>query len=113
MGALAIPQIGQPPGTYNYPSSAYNPMNARDVYNMYGGLGQSYFDWGQSFGTQQGALANYYGGNEAGYGNLTNQLYSPIWQGGGGYTPEQMQNVLQSQGLQDVLAQSPNNFLSQ
>lgn len=121
------PYVGPPPqGQFN-PVSGYfggegwvgnnqNPFSqgagGRDVYNQFQGIGQGQYQRSQDWEQQFGALSNYYQGLGGEYGQTVGDLYSPIWQGGGGYTPEMQQNILQSQGLQDIQGQMPGNYLT-
>jgi hypothetical protein len=128
MGSLSIPNLGPYPGTYNpgqYNTGASGPFSASGGYNPFGGvvqgngsanieglygqLGANYFQQGQQFTTDQSELANTYNSAELGYGGLTNQLYSPIWSGGGGYTPEQMSNIVQSGAYGNIASELPGN----
>ena len=92
-------------------SSQPNPFNKRDVFDQFQGLGQQNFQQQQEYQRRFGNLSNEYTNRQNQYGDLTNQLYSPIWQGGGGYDPEQMKNVLQRGGLDEVSGDLENNYL--
>lgn len=91
----------------------YNPFNSRDVFNQEQSLGQSAYQQGQNWQNEFSDRSSYDRNLEAGYGATVNELYQPAWNGGGGYTPEQQQAILQSQGLQDVADQLPGNQLTQ
>lgn len=108
---------GQPQANANQggdPSQrpGYNPFNNRDVFNQYQTIGQDQFQQGQNAQQQYGGMANYYQNAAGGYGQTVQDLYNPIWQGGGGYTPEMQQNILQSQGLDNVAGQLPGNYMT-
>lgn len=112
-----IPNVPLPPNyantsAYNSSSTPWNPFNQRDVYNQYQDIGKNQFQQGQDWQNQFANLSDYYGNLGSGYGNLTNDLYSDIWNGGGGYSQDQMNNVLQSQGLQDINNQAGDNQLN-
>ena len=81
---------------------AANPFGGsnggRDVYNQYQNLGQYGFNQGQQ-------LQNYYGGQAntaaSGLGQAnqnSNDVLANIRNGGGGYTPEMQNNILQNSG---------------
>jgi hypothetical protein len=92
----------------------YNPFNSRDVYNQYQGVGQSNFQTQQDYQNYLRAQAQQQQNTAGGYEQAGQDIYNPILQGqGGGYTDQQMQNVLQSQGMQDISDQLPGNFLNQ
>lgn len=99
-------------GGNNSVSGGWNPFAQRDVYNLYQQLGQNQFQQGQDNQDTQANLANYYLGNEAQAGQNVDNLYSPIWNGGGGLTPDMINNVTQSQGLDYLNNQSAYNFLT-
>jgi len=61
---------------------------------------------------EQAQNAGQYGGAEGGYGGLVSDLYNPIWNGGGGYTPEQQQGVLQEGLTEQGLGGLDQNFLT-
>lgn len=90
----------------------WNPFNSRSAFDQPQMIGQQAYQQGQNWQNQFSDRAGYDQNLEAGYGATANELYSPIWNGGGGYTPEMQQNVLQSQGLQDVADQLPGNQLT-
>jgi len=124
---LGSPQQFGPQYSYNgqpVPSNAnksgdpaqfpqWNPFNSRDVYNQQQSLGQNAFQQGQDWQNQFAGDANYNQNMAGGYGQTVQDLYSPIWNGGGGYTQDQQNNILQSQGLQDVADQLPGNQLTE
>lgn len=64
--------------------------------------------WEGEFGQNSGQ----YGGAEGGYSNQVADLYNPIWQGGGGYTDEQMGNVLGLDERNRALQGLDQNFLT-
>jgi hypothetical protein len=74
----------------NLPSGDPNVLQTMAISNT---LGQ-----GQQLIGGDTSQENYYGGLEQqGYQNFTN-LYNPIWQGGGGYTPGETSGILQAGG---------------
>lgn len=115
MSASSYPNWATPPNSPNtsaYQAGGWNPFNQRDVYNQYQQIGQNQYQQSQDWQNQFSNLADYYGQSAAGYGNLVNQQYAPIWNGGGGYTQDMQNNILQSQGLQDVTNQAGDNYLT-
>lgn len=90
----------------------FNPFNQRDVFNQQQELGQNAYQQGQNWQNEFTGQANYNQNMAGGYGQTVQDLYSPIWNGGGGYTQDQQNNILQSQGLQDVADQLPGNQLT-
>ncbi len=70
---------------------------------------------GDIYRQQFGDQASQFGNLESQYGGIAGGLYEPIWQGGGGYTPEQMSNILQQgelEGLQPTGADYQRGFLT-
>ncbi len=68
---------------------------------------------GDQWEGEMGQNSGQYGGAEGGYSNQVADLYNPIWGGGGGYTDEQMGNVLGLDERNQALGGLDQNFLSQ
>ncbi len=91
----------------------YNPFNSRDAFDLWQRLGLGAYNRGQNWEDEFSGLSNYYGNAAQGYGNRVEELYNPIWGGGGGYTPEMMRNIIQGEGLDDISNQLGGNQLQQ
>ena len=118
--------VNPDPNTQN-PSGASNTQttsntiqpNLRDVYDQFQNNRAQAGAWGQNFDQTMGGNADYSSGMAKGYDQLTPNLYSDIWNGGGGYTPDQsaaIQGNSGPTGLDNLYGKSqtelPGNFLS-
>lgn len=111
---MAAPAVARPPRQFNpgpYNSGAtgpdaisggWNPFTNRDVYNLYQKMGQNAYQGSQDYGHAQADQADYYGDQAAADTQQVKDLYAPIWNGGGGYTPEQSADIKQTGGLTDL-----------
>lgn len=111
---MATSPMNRPPQTFNpgqyntgmggpdAVSGGWNPFANRDVYNLYQKMGQNAYQGAQDYGNSQANQANYFGDQAAASTDKVNDLYDPIWNGGGGYTPEQIAQIQQSSGIQDL-----------
>lgn len=95
------PQLMPYQGAAN-PYSGVPAYTGDDIAKRWQNLGNRGAAGADALGQQIGDRAQGYAQNEAGYAGLTNQLYQPIWSGGGGYNQEQMANVLQTEGLNNL-----------
>lgn len=68
----------------------------RDVYNQYQNLGQYGFNQGQALQNYYAGQANQAGGGLTGANNNANAVMQNLLSGGGGYTLDQQNNVLQN-----------------
>lgn len=91
----------------------WNPFNSRDAFDLWQNLGANQYNRGQNWEDEFGGLSGYYGNQAGQYGQQVNDLYSPIWGGGGGYTQEMMDNITQRGGLDDISNSLGGNQLEQ
>lgn len=111
-----IPQLDPYYGTPTYDPNINNPAQAnpfdrRDVFDMYQDIGKQNFTQGQQQQRRFGDLSNYYQDQVGRASGLANGLYSDIWNGGGGYTPEQLSGVKGQEGLDEVKGELGDNQL--
>ena len=104
--------VEPPPQVANGTPSAFNPFNSRDVYNQNQGLGQSAFDQQQNWTQNYGALQDYYNQQAGNATQNVNNLYSDIWNGGGGYTDPMKSQVQDQAGLDETKNLNDQNFLT-
>ena len=109
IGAPAQPYQGQIPGPYT--GSQNDPFNNNSPGGTFVNIGSNINQAGQSFQNQEANLAQQQG-NATAAGTSANSQINNILNGGGGYTQDQMNNVMASQGLNQVSGELGNNFLT-
>lgn len=114
VGAPPSVSSGSGPSSTANPTSGntFNPFNQRDVYNQNQDIGKNQYQEGQDWNNNYGQLADYYNQQGAGATQNVNNLYNPIWGGGGGYTDQMKSDVQDNQGLSDVTGANNDNFLT-
>ena len=110
IGAPAQPYQGQIPGPYA--GSQNDPFNNNSPGGTFVNIGSNINQAGQSFQNQEANLAQQQQGNATAAGTSANSQINNILNGGGGYTQDQMNNVMASQGLNQVSGELGNNFLT-
>ena len=110
IGAPAQPYQGQIPGPYT--GSQNDPFNNNSPGGTFVNIGSNINQAGQSFQNQEANLAQQQQGNATAAGTSASSQINNILNGGGGYTQDQMNNVMASQGLNQVSGELGNNFLT-
>lgn len=113
-GGYAAPPVPANVNRSGDPSQypGYNPFNSRSAFDQPQMLGQSAYQQNQDWQRQFSDQAAFNQNESQGYGSTVQDLYNPIWQGGGGYSQDQQDQILQSQGLQGVSDMVAGNYLS-
>ena len=104
------PYQGQLPGPYA--GSQNDPFNNNSPGGTFVNIGSNINQAGQSFQNNAANLAQQNEGNATAAGTSANAQINNLLNGGGGYTQDQMNNVMASQGLTDVANELPSNYLT-